>query len=102
MCVLVWLASAGAFSVVLLWEHSNVGAVDVSCAQVGDSNFSSSHWQWLPPGRVCDDESITDAHPSALRLAIIAVIVGAAVVLSATALKRPSGIAPTEPADAAA
>ena len=36
-----------------VWEYSQVGHHAEACP-AGDSTVGPSHWQWLPPGRVCD------------------------------------------------
>jgi hypothetical protein len=62
--LLLWMLAGLLGVAVVAYQRSDVGAHDLSCPiPRDDSNYGPSHWQWWPPGRVCEEPTSAQRAP---------------------------------------
>jgi hypothetical protein len=81
--LLLWMLVGVVGVAVLAYERSQVGAFDLSCPMPNeDSAYGASHWQWWPPGRVCEQPTTEEPSPTASDGAAVVVCVVGLIGLS--------------------
>jgi hypothetical protein len=74
--LLFWIVAGIVGAAALAYERSQVGASDLSCPRpYDDSDYGPSHWQWWPPGRVCEQPTTAEPSPTAVNGAVVVMYV---------------------------